>query len=48
MSAEAGLQTSIDTLSTDVAGQVQGIADRIEALEQKVENLEKFHLTSDN
>ena len=48
VSAEAGLQTSIDTLSTDVAEQVQRIADRIEALEQKVENLEKFHLTSDN
>ena len=48
LSAEADLQTSIDTLSTDVAEQVQRIADRIEALEQKVENLEKFHLTSDN
>ena len=48
VSAETGLQTSIDTLSTDVAEQVQGIADRIEVLEQKVANLEKFHLTSDN
>lgn len=48
VSAEADLQTSIDTLSTDVAEQVQGIADRIEVLEQKVANLEKFHLASDN
>lgn len=45
---EAALQTSIDNLSTDVAEQVQGIADRIEALEQRVANLEKFHPTSSN
>ena len=48
LSAEADLQTSIDTLSTDVVEQVQGIADRIEVLAQKVANLEKFHHTSDN
>ena len=42
---EAALQTSIDNLSTDVAEQVQGIADRLEALEQRVAEL---HPTSDN
>lgn len=42
---EAALQTSIDNLSTDVADQVQGIADRLEALEQRVAEL---HPTSGN
>lgn len=42
---EAALQTSIDNLSTDIAEQVQGIADRIEALEQRVAEL---HPTSGN
>ena len=46
--AEYGLQQNIDALSTDVAKQMQRIEDRIEALAQKVENLEKFHHTSDN
>ena len=44
-SAEADLQASIDTLSNDVAEQMQEIANRIETLEQRVAEL---HPTSDN
>ena len=44
-SAEADLQASIDTLSNDVAEQMQEIANRIETLEQRVAEL---HTTSDN
>ena len=44
-SAEADLQAGIDTLSNDVAEQMQEIANRIETLEQRVAEL---HPTSDN
>lgn len=45
LESEAALQTSIDNLIEDVANQMQGIEDRIEALKQRVAEL---HPTSDN